>query len=66
MTNLSDDSDANYLVLGNDEGQNSLRPVFVEVPAGWQTVLGEAPRRDCLGHSGNSWTTCARRDSSRR
>ena len=56
MPNPFEDPDANYLVLVNDEGQHSLWPTFVDVPAGWQVVFGEASRADCLEHVEKSWT----------
>ncbi|MEY9849486.1 MbtH protein [Streptacidiphilus sp. BW17] len=56
MTNPFDDPDANYRVLVNDEGQHSLWPVFVEVPAGWTSVFGEALRQDCLDYIEQNWT----------
>ena len=34
MTNPFEDDKANYLVLVNEEGQQSLWPAFVDVPAG--------------------------------
>ncbi|MFI6763860.1 MbtH protein [Micromonospora pisi] len=56
MTNPFEDNDAEYLVLVNDEGQHSLWPVFVDVPAGWQVVHGKAARQDCLDYIEKSWT----------
>jgi len=56
MTNPFEDPDANYLVLINDEGEHSLWPTFVDVPAGWEVVFGEASRADCLEHVEKSWT----------
>lgn len=56
MSNPFDDADANYLVLVNDEGQHSLWPVFVEVPAGWDKVFGETGRQECLDYIESSWT----------
>lgn len=34
MTNPFEDADDTYLALVNDEGQYSLWPAFIEVPAG--------------------------------
>jgi MbtH protein len=56
MTNPFEDDNAQYLVLVNDEGQHSLWPVFVDVPDGWETVFGEAPRQECLEYIETSWT----------
>nr|WP_202488310.1 MbtH family protein [Streptomyces sp. SID5473] len=56
VPNPFEDPDASYLVLVNDEGQHSLWPVFVDVPDGWRTVFGEAPRTECLEYIEKSWT----------
>ncbi|WTK82632.1 MbtH family protein [Streptomyces sp. NBC_01511] len=56
VPNPFEDPDASYLVLVNDEGQHSLWPVFVDVPDGWKTMFGEAPREDCLDYIEKSWT----------
>ncbi|MGH9059789.1 MAG: MbtH family protein, partial [Acidimicrobiales bacterium] len=45
-----------YLVLVNDEGQHSLWPEFVAVPAGWRTAFGPGPRQECLDHVERNWT----------
>jgi MbtH protein len=55
MTNPFEDPDAQYLVLVNDEGQHSLWPVFVDVPAGWDVAFGQAARQDCLDYIEKSW-----------
>jgi len=56
MANLFDDPNGIYFVLVNDEGQHSLWPAFVAVPAGWTTVHGEAGLQDCLDFVERSWT----------
>ena len=56
MTNPFENPDGRYLVLVNDEGQHSLWPEFVAVPAGWRTVFGPGPRQDCLDHVERNWT----------
>jgi MbtH protein len=45
-----------YLVLRNDEGQHSLWPGFVGVPAGWRVVSGPDSRAACLAYVERSWT----------
>ncbi|MER7847145.1 MbtH family protein [Kitasatospora sp. NPDC096077] len=55
-TNPFEDENGTYLVLVNDEGQHSLWPAFVEVPAGWRTVHGEDSRQACLDHIEQNWT----------
>ncbi|MBW8714767.1 MAG: MbtH family protein [Variovorax paradoxus] len=39
MSNPFDDKSASFLVLVNHEGQHSLWPAFIAVPAGWQVAL---------------------------
>jgi MbtH protein len=56
MTNPFEDNDGTYLVLVNDEGQHSLWPEFVAVPAGWTVAHGPAGRQDCLDHIEQNWT----------
>ncbi|MEU0407410.1 MULTISPECIES: MbtH family protein [Streptomyces] len=56
MTNPFEDADGRYLVLVNDEGQHSLWPSFVEVPAGWTVAFGESDREACLEYVEKNWT----------
>jgi MbtH protein len=56
MTNPFEDNDASYLVLVNDEGQHSLWPEFVPVPAGWTVAHGPAARQDSLDYIERNWT----------
>lgn len=56
MTNPFEDEEGTYLVLRNDEGQHSLWPSFVDVPAGWQTAFGEHRRQECLDYVEANWT----------
>ena len=55
MTNPFDDEDGRFFVLVNDENQHSLWPTFVEVPAGWRVVYGEAGRAACLAYVEENW-----------
>ena len=55
-TNPFDDPDGRFLVLVNDEGQYSLWPSFVDVPAGWATAYGEDDRERCLRYVEEHWT----------
>jgi MbtH protein len=55
MTNPFDDENGTFLVLVNDEGQHSLWPNFVSVPAGWTTVFGENTRQACLEYVEKNW-----------
>ncbi|MDO0910946.1 MbtH family protein [Streptomyces sp. DT2A-34] len=54
--NPFDDEDSTFLVLVNDENQHSLWPLFADVPAGWSTVHGPAPRAACLDYIEREWT----------
>ena len=56
MTNPFDDEDGRFLVLRNDEGQHSLWPSFIDVPAGWQVVHSEDSRAACLQYIEDNWT----------
>ncbi|MGW2182500.1 MbtH family protein [Streptomyces sp. NPDC001732] len=56
MTNPFEDPDGTYVVLVNDEGQYSLWPTFVEVPAGWRTAHPEDTRDACLAFIEATWT----------
>jgi D-alanine--poly(phosphoribitol) ligase subunit 1 len=56
VTNLFEDPQAQFLVLINDEGQYSLWPVFADVPSGWTTAAGPAPRTECLEYVAEHWT----------
>ncbi|GAA0942535.1 MbtH family protein [Actinocorallia libanotica] len=56
MSNPFDDAEGVFLVLVNDEGQHSLWPSFAEVPGGWTTVHGPAPRAECVAHVEENWT----------
>jgi MbtH protein len=56
MANPFEDPEGSYLVLVNDEGQHSLWPAFVEVPAGWTIRFGEAGREECLDYVEQHWT----------
>jgi MbtH protein len=56
MTNPFEDDDASYFVLVNDEGQHSLWPETIQVPAGWTVAFGAAARQACVDHVETSWT----------
>ncbi|MFI6447708.1 MbtH family protein [Kitasatospora sp. NPDC050543] len=55
-TNPFENADADYLVLVNDEGQHSLWPLSVDVPAGWDTAFGPGPRAAALEYIEANWT----------
>ena len=54
--NPFDDENGTFHALVNDEGQYSLWPTFVPVPAGWTVSLGPASRTECLEHIEAAWT----------
>jgi MbtH protein len=56
MTNPFEDPDATYLVLINDEGQHSLWPATIDVPAGWTVVRDRGSRDECLDYVNENWT----------
>jgi MbtH protein len=56
VTNPFENADGTYLVLLNEEGQYSLWPSFVEVPAGWEVVVPETDRQICLDYINENWT----------
>jgi MbtH protein len=56
MTNPFEDENGTYHVLVNDEGQHSLWPTFVEVPAGWTIVHKSDTRAACLEYINKNWT----------
>ena len=56
MTNVFDDPTGVFLVLANQEGQHSLWPETLSVPAGWYHAYGPAGRLDCLAYIDRHWT----------
>ncbi|MET7938255.1 4-hydroxyphenylpyruvate dioxygenase [Streptomyces sp. NPDC005322] len=56
MSNPFENADAAYHVLVNAEGQHSLWPTFIDVPAGWTVMLDSASRQECLDFIEKSWT----------
>ncbi|GAA3116762.1 MbtH family protein [Streptomyces echinatus] len=56
MSNPFENNDDAYLALVNDEGQYSLWPAYLDVPAGWSIALGKAGRQECLDHIEAQWT----------
>lgn len=56
MTNPFEDADAQYRVLVNDEGQHSLWPADIAIPAGWVTAHDPDSRSNCLDYIEQHWT----------
>jgi MbtH protein len=55
-TNPFDDPDGRYLVLVNGEGQHSLWPEFIGVPAGWTVAHEVTDRETALNYVSENWT----------
>jgi MbtH protein len=55
-TNPFDDENGTFLVLRNDEGQMSIWPDFLDVPAGWRVVQGAVSRPEALETVERTWT----------
>jgi MbtH protein len=55
MTNPFENADGRYCALINDEGQYSLWPEHLDVPAGWTVMHGPDGRQACLDHIDESW-----------
>lgn len=56
MANPFEDDDSQYFVLVNEEGQHSLWPSFIDVPAGWTVQYGADGRQACLDYVTENWT----------
>jgi len=56
MTNPFEDIDGTYLALLNNEGQYSLWPAFIDVPAGWRIVHPRDTRQTCIDYINQHWT----------
>ncbi len=56
MSNPFENEDGVFFVLVNDEGQHSLWPTFVDVPAGWRIVHNADSRAACLAYIEKNWT----------
>ena len=54
--NPFDDPDGRYLAVVNAEGQHSLWPFDLALPAGWQTAFGPDGRQECLAYVDRNWT----------
>jgi MbtH protein len=54
-TNPFENEAGSYRVLVNAEGQHSLWPDSVAVPAGWRAVFGPESRAACLEYVQTSW-----------
>lgn len=55
-TNPFEDETSLFSVLENAEGQCSLWPHAMTVPAGWHVVFGPGKKSDCLAFVDGYWT----------
>ncbi len=56
MANPFENPDSAYLVLVNDEGQYSLWPAFIDMPAGWTVTYQSVKRDECIKYIDEHWT----------
>jgi MbtH protein len=56
MTNPFEDQDGTYRILINAEGQYSLWPDYIDIPAGWTSVQEPRSRESCLEYINEHWT----------
>jgi len=56
MSNPFEDEKGVYHVLVNDEGQHSLWPRFIGIPAGWTIIHESDDRAACLEFINTNWT----------
>jgi MbtH protein len=56
MSNPFETEDGSFHAVVNDEGQYSLWPGFVDVPAGWRIAHGSDTRAACLDYIEKNWT----------
>ncbi|BCJ53443.1 protein mbtH [Actinoplanes sp. NBRC 14428] len=56
MGNPFDDTEGRFLVLVNDEGQYSMWPAAIDVPAGWTVAHPEDSHQACLDYVEQNWT----------
>ena len=55
MTNPFDTEEGGFYALRNAEGQFSLWPSSIDIPAGWHIAHGETDRRSCLNYIDLHW-----------
>lgn len=56
MSNPFENKDGVYLALVNAEGEYSLWPAFIDVPAGWDIAHPRDTRDACLDFINRTWT----------
>jgi MbtH protein len=55
VANPFDDPEAVFVVLDNEEGQHSLWPAALAIPAGWRQIFGATGRQACLDYIDEHW-----------
>ena len=56
MTSIFDSDEHHFDVVVNHEGQYSIWPEGMDLPAGWTTVGVRGPKAECLKHIESVWT----------
>lgn len=56
MSNPFENETAAYLILCNEEGQHSLWPANIAIPAGWEQQFGPEDKAACLAFVERNWT----------
>lgn len=56
MQNPFDNEEGIFHVVVNADGQHALWPTFADIPAGWEVVLREQSRQECIDHIERNWT----------
>ena len=56
MPNPFDDKRGAFVVLINDQGQYSLWPAAIEIPAGWSVACMQDGRDACIDYIARNWT----------
>lgn len=56
MASPFEDEISLFRILVNNEGQHSLWPSSIEIPAGWVTVHGPTAKAACLEFVESNWT----------
>lgn len=55
MTSPFEDETSAFAVLVNNEGQHSLWPAHLGIPAGWNQVFPGPGRAECLQYIEQNW-----------
>lgn len=56
MSNPFDDQGGAFVVLVNHQGQHSLWPACIAVPAGWSVAYEQNVRQECIEYINRNWT----------